>query len=60
MGLDLPDLGDGGCIGACTGVGQAVEVFDRSQDVVMRDLLVVVAGLYHGSDEERRVGKECA
>ena len=54
MGLDLPDLGDGGCIGACTGVGQAVEVLDRTQDVVMRDLLAVAAGLYHGSDEERR------
>ena len=53
-GGDLPDLGEGSCIDARAGVGKAVEVFDRAQDVLVGDSLVVVTGLHHGADEERR------
>ena len=49
----FPDMDDGCCLGACTGVGKAVEVFNRAQDIVVGDPLVGPTGLHHGPDEER-------
>ena len=53
-GGDLPDLGDGCHVGVRADVGKAVEVFNRAQDVVVGDPLIVTTSLDHGPDEERR------
>ena len=62
MGMDLsgmrgelPDLNDGCRVIACTGMGKAVEVFNRAQDIVVGDSLLLAAGLDHRPDEERTI-----
>jgi hypothetical protein len=34
-------------------MGKAVEVFNRTQDIVVGDSLLVATGLHHRPDEER-------
>jgi hypothetical protein len=50
---DSPYLGDRCGAGACAGMGKAVEVFNRTQDIVVDDALIIATGLDHGPDEER-------
>lgn len=52
-GRGFPDIGDGRGFGACAGMGEAVEIFDGPQDVVVIDPLVIAASLDHGPDEDR-------